>query len=77
MKSTILQYAVAARDRLEEGSDAICQWLFSNCLKKLNPDRTEIMWCSTAKRCGFFQELSLSAMLHFNQPILSVIWEFR
>ena len=52
-------HTVTARDCLEEGIDAIYQWLSSNRLK-LNTDKTEIMWYSSAKQCDSFPELPLS-----------------
>ena len=56
---TARNHTVAACYCLEEGIDAIYPWLSSNSLK-LNPHKTDIMLCLSAKRCDSFSELPLS-----------------
>ena len=64
-------HTVAASGRLEESTVVIRQRLSINRLK-LNPDKTEIVWCSSAKRCGSFPELLLSVDNVTVQPTQSV-----
>src|SRR6218665_1971340 len=65
--STVVQH----RLRMELGVERIAEWMRSNRLR-LNPKKTDFLWCATCRRCIHLDTTELSVCGALIQPSTSV-----